>query len=148
MEKVAEISKESKIDEKALMEEKLTIKTFYEQLKAAKKMGPLKQVFQMLGAPDIPKEMVEQSEDKLQAYEVIINSMTPAEREEVSLVKKNRSRIERIARGSGTKPEQVRELIAQFEKVQKLMNQFKRNRGFRRQMEKFMKGGFPKMPGT
>ncbi len=147
-EKVKEVSAESKIDEKALMEEKFTIKTFYEQLKAAKKMGPLKGVFQMLGAPDIPKDMVEQSEEKLKAYEVIINSMTPAEREDVALLKKNRSRLERIARGSGRKPEDVRDLLSQFEKVQKMMGQFKRNRGFRRQMEKIMKGGFPGMPGA
>jgi signal recognition particle subunit SRP54 len=147
IEKVKEVSVETKIDEKALLEDKFTIKTFYEQLKAAKKMGPLKGVFQMLGAPDIPKEMVEQSEDKLKAYEVIINSMTPAEREDVALLKKNRSRLERIAKGSGTKSEQVRELLSQFEKVQKMMGQFKHNRGFRRQMEKMMKGGFPGMPG-
>jgi len=67
IEKVKEVSKDSKIDEKALMEDKFTIRTFYDQLKAARKMGPLKSVFQMLGAPDIPKEMVEQSEEKLKA---------------------------------------------------------------------------------
>ncbi|MDO8340107.1 MAG: signal recognition particle receptor subunit alpha [Candidatus Burarchaeum sp.] len=148
IEKVNEVSAESKIDEKALLEDKFTIRTFYEQLKAAKKMGPLKGVFQMLGAPDIPKDMVEQSEEKLKAYEVMINSMTPAEREDVALLKKNRSRLERIARGSGRKPEDVRDLLSQFEKVQKMMGQFKHNRGFRRQMEKMMKGGFPGMPGA
>lgn len=147
MEKVKEIATESNIDEKAMMADKFTIKTFYEQLKAAKKMGPLKGVFQMLGAPDVPKEMVEQSEEKLKQYEVMINSMTKQERDDVTLLKKSRARLERVAKGSGTKPDQVRDLISQFEKVEKMMGQFKKNRGFRRQMEKMMKGGFGGMPG-
>jgi signal recognition particle subunit SRP54 len=148
MEKVKEIASESNIDEKAMMEEKFTIKAFYEQLKAAKKMGPLKGIFQMLGAPDVPKEMVEQSEEKLKQYEVMINSMSKQERDDVTLLKKSRARLERVAKGSGTKPEQVRDLIAQFEKVEKMMGQFKKNRGFRKQMEKMMKGGLGgKMPG-
>jgi len=51
-------------------------------------MGPLKSVFGMLGMADLPKDMVEQSEEKLDKYEVIINSMTKAEREDASLLKR------------------------------------------------------------
>ena len=94
----------------------------------------------MLGAADLPADMVKTSEDKLKKYETIINSMTPAERDDAALVKKSRSRIERIAKGAGAKPDDVRDLIAQFEKVEGMFSQFKHNRGFRKKMEKMMKG--------
>ncbi|MEM3555670.1 MAG: signal recognition particle receptor subunit alpha [Candidatus Micrarchaeia archaeon] len=129
------------VDAEKLLEEELTIESFYEQLKATKKLGPLKGVFQMMGMVDLPKELMEESEEKLKKYEVIINSMTKEERKDVELVRKNPKRIERIAKGSGTKVEEVRELLSQFEKMRKFLNMFKKNRGLRRQVERFMKTG-------
>ena len=146
--KMDTIVKEENIKPEELLEEKFTIKTFYEQLKATKKMGPLKSVFGMLGMADMPKDMLEQSEEKLKTYEVIINSMTPAEREDASLLKKSRSRQERIAKGAGVKPEDVRRLLSEFDKMEKMMGMFKRDRGFRKKMEKMMKGGGLKLPGA
>ncbi|NYZ78878.1 signal recognition particle protein Srp19, partial [Candidatus Micrarchaeota archaeon] len=144
LEKVKQAGLEEAGAEK-LLEEELTIESFYEQLKATKKMGPLKSVFQMMGMVDLPKELMEQSEEKLKKYEVMINSMTKQERKDVDLVRKSKSRIERIAKGSGTKVEDVRELISQFEKMKKFMDAFKKNRGLRRQVERFMKGGGGKL---
>ncbi|MCX8174649.1 MAG: signal recognition particle receptor subunit alpha [Candidatus Micrarchaeota archaeon] len=138
MEKVKKISEEEKLPEK--IEEKLTLRTFYEQLKAARKLGPLSSVFSMLGAADLPDEVVQTSEQKLKKYETIINSMTPQEREDASLLRKQRSRIERIAKGSGTTEAEVRELLTQFEKVSAMLDSFKKNRGFRKRMEKLLKG--------
>ena len=139
MEKVQKIASEE--DLKNLETEKLTIEAFYDQLKAAKKMGPLSGVFNMLGAVDMPKEIVNQSEGKLKKFEAMINSMTKAEKKDASLLKKGNSRILRIAKGSGTSEKDVREFLSQFEKIEKMMKMFKRNRGFRSQIEKFMKGG-------
>jgi len=138
MEKVKKIAEEEKLPDQ--LEEKLTMRVFYEQLKAAKKLGPLSSVFSMLGAVDLPSDMVKTSEDKLKNFEVIISSMTPQEREDASLLRKHRSRIARIARGSGTSEQDVRDLLTQFEKVSGMFNQFKKNRGFRKKMEKMMKG--------
>ncbi|NYZ73694.1 signal recognition particle receptor subunit alpha [Candidatus Micrarchaeota archaeon] len=143
MEKIKEISKET--DVQKLESEELTIDAFYEQLKAAKKLGPLGNVFSMLGAADIPKEMVQQSEGKLKKFESMINSMTKQEKKDASLLKSNPNRIARIAKGSGCTEKEVREFLSQFEKVEKMMNMFKRNRGFRKKMEKMMKGGMPGM---
>jgi len=140
MEKIKEISKES--DLKKLEEtDELTIEAFYDQLKAAKKLGPLGNVFSMLGAADIPKEMVQQSEEKLKKFESMINSMTKAEKKEAVLLKNSPSRITRIARGSGCTEKEVKDFLSQFEKMEKMMNMFKRNRGFRKKMEKMMQGG-------
>jgi len=145
MEKIKEISKESGIEK--IETEELTIESFYEQLKAAKKLGPLGNVFSMLGAADIPKEMVQQSEDKLKKFESMINSMTKQEKKQASLLKNNASRISRIAKGSGCSEKDVREFLSQFEKMEKMMTMFKRDRGFRKKMEKMMSGmgGIPGM---
>ncbi len=141
IEKVKEISEQEDIKPDQMMDEKFTVKTFYEQLKAAKKLGPLKNVFGMLGMVDIPKDLMEQSEEKLKNYEVIIASMTEEERENADLIKKNKSRLERIAKGSGTKPEDVKELLSRFGQMEKMLKAFKHNRGFRKKMEQFMKKG-------
>ncbi|MCX8194538.1 MAG: signal recognition particle receptor subunit alpha [Candidatus Micrarchaeota archaeon] len=138
IEKVKKIAEEEKLPETA--EEKLTLRVFYEQLKAAKKLGPLSSVFSMLGAADMPQEVVRTSEEKLKKFESIINSMTPQEREDASLFRKQKSRIERVARGSGTSEAEVRELLAQFERVNNLFNQVKKNRGMRKRIEKMLQG--------
>jgi len=138
LEKVKKIADEEKLP--AEMGDKLTLRLFYEQLKAAKKLGPLSSVFSMLGAADMPSDMVQTSEAKLKKYEAIISSMTKEEREDASLLQKSRSRIERIAKGSGAKPEEVRELLVHFEKVNSMFTQFRKNRGMRKKMEKMMKG--------
>jgi len=141
--KMQKVAEEVNLDPDAMME-KFTLKVFYDQLKATKKMGPLKNIFGMLGAVDLPKEMVEQGEDKLKKFEVMISSMTPEEREDAQLIKKSITRQERIARGAGVKVEDVRKLISEFERMEKMMGMFKKDRGFRRKMEKMMSG---KMPG-
>jgi len=145
LEKVKKIGEEEQVSPEKLLEEELTIESFYEQLRATKKLGPLKSVFQMMGMVDLPKELMEQSEEKLKKYEVIISSMTKQERKDVELVRKNKVRMERIAKGSGTKVEDVRELLTQFEKMKKFLSAFKKNRGLRKQVEKFMKGSGGKL---
>lgn len=137
MEKIKEVSKE--IDVKALENDKLTLESFYEQLKAAKKMGPLGNVLSMLGAADVPKEIVQESEGKMKKFEAMINSMTKKEKKDAALLK-NSSRIHRIAKGSGTSEKEVKEFLSQFEKMEKMMNRFKNDRSFRRKMEGMMKG--------
>ena len=138
MEKIKETTKEEDI--KRLESEELTIETFYEQLKSTKKLGPLSNVFQMLGANNIPKDMVQQSEEKLKKFEVMINSMTKAEKKNPKLIKSTKGRMARIAKGSGTTEAEVREFLNQFEKVEKMMKKFKHDRGFRSKLEKMMKG--------
>ena len=65
--------------------------------------------------------------------EAIIYSMTPAEREKPAIINPKRKR--RIAAGSGTTVEQVNKLLRQYEMMQKLMKQFKKNpKAFGRRM--------------
>jgi signal recognition particle subunit SRP54 len=139
LEKVQKIA--SVEDMKRLESEAFTIETFYEQLKQAKKLGPLGNVLGMMGAVDVPKEMVHQGEAKMKKFEAMINSMNATERKDATIIRKNNSRITRIAKGSGTTENEVREFLSQFEKMEKMMKMYKNNRGFRSQLEKMMKGG-------
>ncbi len=139
MEKIREIAKETELKE--MESDELTIESFYQQLKAMKKMGPLDKILPMMGAADIPKEMTQQSEEKLKKFEAIINSMTKKEKKDAKLLKNNPSRIARIAKGAGSSEKEVKEFLSQFDQVEKMMGRFKRDRGFRKKMEKMMKGG-------
>jgi signal recognition particle subunit SRP54 len=128
---VQEAVKEAKIKPEEANVEELNFESFYMQLKAMSKMGPLKNVFGMLGAPDVSKDVVSQSEGKLKKYEVIIASMTNAERRNEKLLHED-GRIRRIANGSGTSESDVNALISDFNKMKKVFNMLKGDRGMRR----------------
>ena len=59
--------------------------------------------------------------------EAIINSMTPLERRNPSVI--NGSRKKRIARGSGNKLEEVNQFMRQFEQMRKMMHQMSKMQG-------------------
>jgi signal recognition particle subunit SRP54 len=147
LEKIKAIAEENKAKELQEQNQELTIETFYEQLKNMKKLGPIGNVFSMIGAADVPKEVVRESEGKLGKFEAMINSMSKKEKKEAKLLKNNPSRIARIAKGSGTSEKDVKDFLAQFEKMEKMMNMFKSNRGFRKKMERMMKGAPPGLGG-
>ena len=104
-----------------LMEGTFTLDDFLDQMQALKKMGPVSGVLSML--PGIPKEVrdVEIGDDQIGRIEAIIRSMTTAERTEPDLI--DTSRRGRIAKGSGTNPTEVGQLIDQFKQMRKMMQQ-------------------------
>ncbi len=103
----------------ALMDGRFTLDDFLDQMQQLKKMGPLGGLVKML--PGLPKEMrdVEVDDGELARVEAIIKSMTAAERAEPDLI--DASRRARIAKGSGTNPNQVSLLVKQFTEMQKMM---------------------------
>jgi signal recognition particle subunit SRP54 len=138
VEKLKEASDEE-IAERALEEGKLDYESFLAQMRAMRKMGPMKQVMQMLGLYDLPEELVGQSETKMKQFEAAVLSMTPFERTNPDAMK-NKARQARVARGAGLKPDEVRELVNNFERANKMMKQFSKNRGLLKQLQK-MGGG-------
>jgi signal recognition particle subunit SRP54 len=134
---VQEAIKEANIKPEDMEVETLNFDTFYTQLKAMGGMGSLKSVFGMMGAPDIPKDMVEQSEDKLKKYKVIIGSMTREERQDERLLH-DPKRVKRIAKGSGTSENEVHKLLSDFNKMKKMFNSLKNDRNFKKKFAKFM----------
>ena len=102
-----------------LLEGRFTLDDFLEQMRQMRKMGPLSSIVGML--PGMPKELrqAEIDDNELGRVEAIICSMTPAERQDPTII--NGSRRARIARGSGTTTPQVNALLKQFKMVQQMM---------------------------
>jgi signal recognition particle subunit SRP54 len=96
-----------------------TLEDFLQQMQQVRKMGPLQNIIGMI--PGLPKEMkqAQVDEGQLGKIEAIIRSMTPAERNDPSII--NGSRRMRIAKGSGTSTQDVNALLKQFTMVQKMM---------------------------
>ena len=133
---IQEAIKEANIKPEEVNIEEPNFETFYTQLKAMSKMGPIKNILGMLGLADAPKEVIEQSEAKMKKYKAIISSMTPEERKYEKLMH-DASRIKRVAKGSGTTEKDVRELLSDFAKMKKLLNAFKNDRNLRGLASKF-----------
>ncbi len=107
--------------ERKLRKEGFTLEDFRDQLRQVRQMGSLEQLLGMI--PGINKikglKNMQPDERELVKVEAIINSMTPAERANHTLIDGSRRR--RIARGSGTTVQDVNRLLKQFEATQKMM---------------------------
>jgi signal recognition particle subunit SRP54 len=101
-----------------------TLEDFRDQLVQVKKMGSLEQVLSMIpGLGSAAREVdTEAGEREMKRSAAIIDSMTPLERRDPSVV--NGSRRKRIAKGSGTRVEDVNRLLKQFAQARKMMKQF------------------------
>lgn len=112
------------------LEEKIKKQTFdfddfLAQLQQIKKLGSITQIMGML--PGVDKKMLDTvdeqgSEKKLVRIEAIIKSMTPKERQKPQII--GASRKVRIAKGSGTRVQDVNELLKQFDQMKQMMKQF------------------------
>lgn len=99
----------------------LTMDDFLKQLRTLRRMGPMKQIMGMLpGVGSMIKDM-EVDDKQLDRVEGMVRAMTPAERKDVKVI--NPSRRKRIARGSGTKPDDVSRLTKQFDLIGKMSKQ-------------------------
>lgn len=108
--------------EKKLRKEAFTLEDFRDQLRQLKRLGPLSQLLGML--PGVNASMLKDMQVDEKAFlqvEAIINSMTPAERANHTII--NGSRRRRIAKGSGTTVEQVNQLLKQFVMALKMLKQ-------------------------
>ena len=119
---------ESQVDEKSAeeLEEKLkkdqfTLEDFLTQMKQVRKMGPLSGILGMLPGMGAMKQLKNANIDErqLDRTEAIILSMTPAERHDPTLIKGKRRK--RIADGSGTRVQEVRALVKQFDQMRVMM---------------------------
>lgn len=138
LDKVREAASEEDL-QRAMEDGKLDYSTFLVQLRAMKKMGPLKQIMQMMGAYDLPEEFVGKGEERMKAFEAAVNSMTVVERKDPKLMKV-RTRQARVAKGAGLKEDDVRELVDNFERTQKMIKGMRGNRGLMKNLSKMMPG--------
>lgn len=141
-ERVQDSIDEQDIDVNAMLSGKFTLRDMYRQLEAVNKMGPLKQVLSMLplGGMDLPTEALDVTASKMGKYRVIMDSMTPTELDDPTVL--NGSRIQRIAQGAGAQLEEVRELIKYYKMMKRTFKGLKGGeKGMQRLMKKFGKMG-------
>lgn len=117
--------KEAKELEDKIRKQTFDLGDFLNQLRQIKKMGPISQLIGMM--PGVDKKMLdsvdmEAGEKRMKRIEAIICSMTEEERQKPQLI--GASRKVRIAKGSGTRVQDVNELLKQFDGMKKMMKQF------------------------
>jgi signal recognition particle subunit SRP54 len=117
---------------------RVTMRTIYHQLVSMRKMGPLNKILEMLPGASllIPqaklREELKLGEEKIDRWIAIIESMTYEELDNPEII--DRRRIRRIALGSGTRPEDVRDLLAYYKNVKNMMKRLRRDRRLLRRL--------------
>jgi signal recognition particle subunit SRP54 len=113
---------------KAMLSGKFTLTDMYEQFESVKSLGSFRKLLKMIPgfSYDVPEEMLDMAEDRLEKWRVIIQSMKPKEKENPKIL--NASRIKRIARGSGTEEKEVKELLKQYSTMQKTFKTLRRKK--------------------
>lgn len=121
IEKAEEAFDEKEAEQTAarMLEGDFTLDDFLDQMQKLKKMGPLSNLLGLM--PGLPKELKGQEVDdgQVRRVEAIIRSMTQTERSKPEII--DASRRSRIATGSGTKPQDVSQLVTQFKQMQTLL---------------------------
>jgi signal recognition particle subunit SRP54 len=120
--------------ERKLRKQEFTLEDFYDQLQQIKKMGPLDQLLGMIPGIGAQLKGVKVDDNSFTRIEAIINSMTIKERRDPKIL--NGSRRRRIADGSGTRVQDVNQLLNQFGQMKKML----------KRMKKIPHGALNKMP--
>ncbi|MDH3255322.1 MAG: signal recognition particle protein, partial [Acidobacteriota bacterium] len=102
-----------------------TLEDLRDQLRQMRRMGPLSQILEALprGGPlrGLDPSMID--EGRLSRVEAIIDSMTPQERRRPAVLNARRKR--RVAAGSGTRVQDINQLLKQYRMMQKMMKNVK-----------------------
>ncbi|WP_132059123.1 signal recognition particle protein Srp54 [Halorussus amylolyticus] len=133
-------------DPEDMLKGEFTLKDMRRQMTAMNNMGPLDQVMDMIPGlggglmDELPDDAMDVTQDRMRRFEVIMDSMTEAELEHPRAI--GASQVERIARGSGTDEETVRELLEQHKMMSQTLKQFQgMGQGNMERMMKKMQGG-------
>jgi signal recognition particle subunit SRP54 len=109
--------------EKKLRKNQFTLKDFRDQMVQIRKMGSVKDLLGMIPGVSKSKQFknLQVDDRELVRIEAIINSMTAQERLQHTII--NGSRRKRIAMGSGTRVQDVNQLLKNYTQVMKMMKQ-------------------------
>ncbi len=108
---------------------KLNMRIIYKQLISLRKMGPLSKILQMIPglSMKLPLEFeAGKAEERIKKWIAIINSMTYEELDKPEII--DRRRIRRIALGAGVRPEDVKELLKQYQAMKRLAKQLRKRK--------------------
>jgi signal recognition particle subunit SRP54 len=119
--------------QKKIAKDQFNFDDFLKQIQQIKKMGNLKDLASMI--PGVGKAIrdMDFDDDAFKSIEAIIKSMTPAERNDPSIL--NGSRRKRVAIGSGTNIQEVNRLIKQFDETRKMMKMMATGKNMARMMQ-------------
>ena len=110
---------------KEILSGRFTLKDMYDQMEAIRKMGPLKKIWSMVpGGYNLPEDMADVAEKRLDSWRFIIQSMCKQEIENPKIIDSSRTR--RIARGSGRSEKEVKELLSQYATMKRMLKSMKR----------------------
>ncbi len=118
---------------------KFTVDDFMKQMDMMNNLGSMGSILKMIpGMGGALRQMgdLSSAEDEMKKMKVIIGSMTKAEKQDYKVVKE--SRIKRIANGSGNTESSVKDFLAKFRQMEKMMGGM---------MQMMKGGGMPSMPG-
>ena len=130
--------KNSEEDVKRIMSGKLTINDFFSQIEQVNKLGSLNKLIDMIPgfSNAVMPNNVEELEQKMKKWRVIIQSMTNFEKDNPDIL--NSSRIKRIAQGSGNSEKDVKEMFVKFKQSKSVMKASK-GREFQQMLRRIMK---------
>lgn len=119
-------AKEAAALEKRLRKNQFTLEDFKNQLAQVRKMGSLSDLMGLIPGMGNLKQMknLQVDDNELTRIEAIINSMTPGERSRHTII--NGSRRRRIAKGSGTRVQEVNQLLKNYTQTMKMMQKVRK----------------------
>ena len=126
-----------------MMSGRFTLNDMYKQMEMMSKVGTIDKLMSFLptgmfgGMGAMGKAQKLEMQSNLDRFQVIMDSMTTFEKNEPAKVKAER--IRRIARGSGVREKDVRELIAQWGRSRKMMKGMSGNRQMSKKMKSMMR---------
>ncbi|MGD2174339.1 MAG: signal recognition particle protein [Candidatus Brocadiaceae bacterium] len=129
--------------EEKLRRAKFDLEDFRKQIQMLRRMGPLRDILGHLPFVGSRLDQIEFDDSQVNRVEAIINSMTGEERARPQII--DASRRARIARGSGTDPVMVNQLLKQFKQMKKVMR--KVSKGDMGAFLDAMPDGLDQMPG-
>ena len=128
IEKIKSVADQKSLEktQKNLEEGKLTLRDVQSQLESMESLGSMDKILGMVpglgkAKEKIPEEQLEAQQTKLKRWKHAINSMTEEEVENPELLEKQTSRIQRIAKGSGTTTTDIRMLIKQYKMLKEMV---------------------------
>jgi signal recognition particle subunit SRP54 len=113
---------------KAILSGKFTLTDMYVQFEAMKGMGTFRKLLKMLPGMsyNIPEDTLNTAEGRLEKWRVMIQSMTPEEKDDPKIF--NASRMKRVAKGSGTSEKEVKELLKQYVMMRRMLKTLRRKK--------------------
>lgn len=128
MEKIHSVMDKDKIEEtqRKLEEGKFTLRDLQTQLESMESLGSMDKILSMIpglgkAKDKIPEGTLEAQQEKIKRFKHAINSMTKEEIENPEILEKQTSRMQRIAKGSGTSVSDIRALIKQYKMLNEMI---------------------------